>query len=76
LGPFQNFTKIRRGIHNFVFIAGVNDTGDELFTGVNDTVDELFTVVNDTSDELFTGVNNTVGILSPVSLLPAINYKF
>ncbi len=33
------FTKIRGDIRNFVFIAGVNDTGDKLFTGVNDTSD-------------------------------------
>jgi hypothetical protein len=42
LGPFQILMKIREDIHNFVFIAGVNDTGDELFTGVNDTVDILY----------------------------------
>jgi hypothetical protein len=24
-------------IRNFVFISGVNDNGDKLFTGVNDT---------------------------------------
>ncbi len=64
------FTKIRRDIQNFVFIAGVNDTGDELFTGDNDTGDEMFTGVIDTSNELLTGVNDTGGILSAVSLLP------
>jgi hypothetical protein len=28
IGPFRIFTKIRRDIHSFVFIAGVIDTGD------------------------------------------------
>jgi hypothetical protein len=39
LGLFQIFTKICGDIRNFVFIAGINDTGDKLFTGVNDTGD-------------------------------------
>jgi hypothetical protein len=30
LGQFQTFTKIRRDIHNFAFIAGVVVTGDKL----------------------------------------------
>jgi hypothetical protein len=47
------FTKIRRDIRNFVIIAGVIDTGDELLNSGNDTSD----------------------ILSPLSLLPAINYR-
>ncbi len=38
------------------FIAGVNDTVEELFTGVNDTAEELFTGVNDTADKFFGGV--------------------
>jgi hypothetical protein len=33
-------TKIRRHIGNFVFTAGINDTGNMLFTGVNDTGDK------------------------------------
>jgi hypothetical protein len=70
LGPFQIFRKIRGDIHNFVFVAGVNDTGNELFTGVNDTGNEMGTGVIDTSNGLFTGVNDTGGILSAVSLLP------
>jgi hypothetical protein len=53
VGLFRIFTKIRGDTRHFVFIAGVNDTGDELFTGVNDTGDKL----------------------SPVSLLPEINYR-
>jgi hypothetical protein len=37
------YPKIRRDIHNFMFIAGVNDNGDKhkLFTGVNNTSDKL-----------------------------------
>jgi hypothetical protein len=31
-------------IRNLVFIAGVNDTGDKLFTGVNNISDKLLTV--------------------------------
>ena len=36
-GPFQIFRQILVDIHDFVFITGVNDTTDKLFTGVNDT---------------------------------------
>jgi hypothetical protein len=32
LGPFQIFTKIRETIHIFVFIAGVVETSDKMFT--------------------------------------------
>ncbi len=37
LGPFRIFSKIREDILEWMFITGVNDTGDKLFTGVNDT---------------------------------------
>ncbi len=40
LGPFRIFSKIREDILEWMFIAGVNDTGDKLFTGVNDTGDK------------------------------------
>jgi hypothetical protein len=40
-GHFKCFAKIHEDIHNFVFIAGVNDTGDNLFTGINDAGDLL-----------------------------------
>ncbi len=33
-----------------MFIAGVNDTGEKLFSGVNDTAEKLFTGVNDTAE--------------------------
>ncbi len=37
LGPFQIFSKIRWDILEWMFITGVHDTGDNLFTGINDT---------------------------------------
>ncbi len=36
------FSKIRGDICEWIFIAGVNDTGDKLFSGVNDTADKFF----------------------------------
>ncbi len=36
LGLFQFFLKFRGGIRVRMFITGVNDTCDKLFTGVND----------------------------------------
>ncbi len=45
MGPFRMFTKICKDIHNFVFIAGDNDTGDKLITCVNDTGDRLSPVL-------------------------------
>jgi hypothetical protein len=42
LGQLRIFTKFFGGdIRNFMFIAGVVDTSDKLFTGVNDTGDKL-----------------------------------
>jgi hypothetical protein len=54
VGDYENPEQgLTTGVNdNFVFIAGVNDTGDKLFTGVN---------------------NTGGGILSLVSLTPAIN---
>ncbi len=37
LGPFWFFSKIRKDIREWIFIAGVVDTGNKLFSGVNDT---------------------------------------
>ncbi len=34
-------TKIGGDIHNFVYIASFNETGDKLFTDVNDTGDNI-----------------------------------
>jgi hypothetical protein len=47
-----------------MFITGVNNTGNNLFTGVNDTGDKFITVVIasvvDTSDKFIAG-DNIVG---------------
>ncbi len=48
LGPFRIFSKIHEDILEWMFITGVNDTGDKLFTGVNDTRDKFIAGVNDT----------------------------
>ena len=37
LSPVTIFSKIRGDIHELMFITGVNDTGEKLFSGVNDT---------------------------------------
>ena len=50
LGPFGIFSKIRGDIRELMFIAGVNDTGEKLFSGVNDTADKFFGGVNDTGE--------------------------
>jgi hypothetical protein len=39
MGPFGTF------IRNFVFLAGVNNNGDKLFTGVNNTGNKLSSVL-------------------------------
>ncbi len=50
LGPFWIFSKIRGDIRELMFIAGVNDTGEKLFSGVNDTGEKFFGGVNDTGE--------------------------
>ncbi len=50
LWSFRLFSKIRRDIRKWMFISGVNDTGDKLFGGVNNTGAKVFGGVNDTSD--------------------------
>ena len=50
LGPFWNFSKIRRDIRELMFITGVNDTGEKFFNGVNDTGEKFIAGVNDTGD--------------------------
>ncbi len=47
LGPFRIFSKIREDILEWMFIIGVNDTGDKFFTGVNNTGDKF---IADTGD--------------------------
>jgi hypothetical protein len=44
------FAKIRGDIRERIFIAGVNDTGDKLFSGVNDTGEKLIAGVVATGD--------------------------
>ncbi len=41
LGPFQILLKIRRDIRHWMFIIGVNDTGNKFIAGVNDTGEQL-----------------------------------
>ncbi len=41
LCPFRICSKIRGDIGNSVFIAGIKDTSDKLFTVVNDTGEKL-----------------------------------
>ncbi len=45
LGPFRISLKIRGDIGNSVFIAGIKDTSDKLFTVVNDTGEKLSLVL-------------------------------
>jgi hypothetical protein len=42
--------KIRGDIRKLLFIAGVNDTGDKLFSGVNDSGEKFIAGVVDTGD--------------------------
>ncbi len=48
--PFWIFSKIRRDIREWMFITGVNDTGDKLFSVVNDTGKKFIAGVVDTCD--------------------------
>jgi hypothetical protein len=45
LGPFWIFPKIRGDIRKWIFIVGVNDTGDKLFSGVNDTGEKFINLL-------------------------------
>ncbi len=42
------FSKIRRDIREWIFIAGINDAGDKLFSSVNDTGEKFIAGVFDT----------------------------
>ncbi|MFO0001890.1 MAG: hypothetical protein ACK559_12245, partial [bacterium] len=44
------FRKICGDIRELLFITGVNDTGNKLFSGVNNTGEKIFAVVVDTGD--------------------------
>ncbi len=57
LGPFQTFTKILGDILEWMFITGVNDTGNNLFTGVNNTGDKFIAGDNDTGIKFIASVN-------------------
>jgi hypothetical protein len=50
LEPFRIFSKIRGDIRELLFITGVNDTGNKLFSGVNDTDEKFIAGVFDTGD--------------------------
>jgi hypothetical protein len=50
---FEFFAKIRGDIRELMFINGVNDTGDKLFSGVNDTGEKIIAGVVDTGEQLF-----------------------
>ncbi len=50
LEPFWIFSKIREDIRELLFITGVNDTGNKLFSGVNDTGEKFIADVIDTGD--------------------------
>ncbi len=66
-----------------MFIAGVNDTGEKLFSGVNDTTDKFFGGVNDTGEYRVLPILACLKLLpvsttppkncSPVSTTPPIN---
>ncbi len=44
------FSKIRGDIREWIFIDGVNNTSDKLFSGVNDTGEKFIAGVVDTVD--------------------------
>ncbi len=50
LESFRIFSKIRGDIRELLFITGVNDTGDKLFSGVNDIGEKFIAGVVDTGD--------------------------
>ncbi len=47
---FNFFRKIRLDNGEWMFISGVNDTGDKMFSGVNDTAGKFIGGVVDTGD--------------------------
>ncbi len=51
IGAFLDFSKIRRDFRELMFITGVNDTGDKLFSGVNDTWEKFIAGVVDTGEQ-------------------------
>ncbi len=61
LVQFQIFSQIRGDILKWMFITGVNNTGNNFFTGVNDTGDKFIAIVIasvvDTGDKFIAGDN-------------------
>ncbi len=53
-----------------MFITGVNDTGEKLFSGVNDTCEKFIAGVVDTGDKFIVYTGDQ---LSAVTTTPAIN---
>ncbi len=47
---FEFLSKIRGDIRELLFITGVKDTGNKLFSGVNDTGEKFIAGVVDTGD--------------------------
>ncbi len=90
MGLFQICTKVCGDIRNFVFVAGINDTGDKLLTGVSDTGDNTLSrvhinsmtpVINlspvtTTLAKVIAGNNDTGDNLSLVTATEAINYHW
>ncbi len=50
LGPFRICSKIREDILEWMFITGVNDTGDKFIAGDNDTGDKFMDGDNNVGD--------------------------
>jgi hypothetical protein len=48
---YEFLRKIRRDIRELMFITGVNDTGDKLFSGVNDTGEKFIAGVVDAGEQ-------------------------
>jgi hypothetical protein len=56
-----------------MFITGVNNTGDKLFSSVSDTGEKFIGIVNDNGNNFIVGDNDTGEQLSPVTTTPVIN---
>ncbi len=63
LGLLSLFLKIFRDNREWMFISGVNNTGDKLFGGANDTTDKFITGVNDTRDKSLSRISVIGGVL-------------
>ena len=70
IGAVLNFSKIHGDICELMFITGVNDTGEKLFSGVNDTGEKFIAGVIDTGEKFIVYNGDQ---LSAVTTTPAIN---